>query len=166
MCPLVLATPATAQVLPQEDTTLTPVFVVRANGQSWGDAVRKLAKSSTDAEAVAAAWKKTSKGEPQSVTDADGSASPEASAAFSFSDPNTWSVSGSASSDLWYWTGLKNVVEGAYCSSSCTVTDRVTARSTVNPGTTSSTIATSFCTRRMPATSPRGAGTSSRSARR
>ena len=88
-------------------------------------------------------WDARSNGEPAKVSvSSEGAVTPMASDGFVWSDPNTWSVSGYTSSDQYFWSQMKHVIEGAYCSSTCTVTDRVVATTTVNPGTISSMINT------------------------
>lgn len=54
-----------------------------------------------------------------------------------FVDPNSptsWPVSGTRGSGNTYWKDMLLIVEGRFCASSCTITDRITVRFTINPG--------------------------------
>lgn len=130
------------------------VFIVTTGDETEGEAMRALANSDSPDSARAAEilqeWDAHSDGEPASVTSAESatvsSTEPEqtlAAAAWQWSDPNTWPVRGSKSSDQWYWTNLKLVLEGKFCSTTtCKVTDHLTVTNTVDPGTSTSKITT------------------------
>ena len=152
---LVTATsPAGAQEVPAGPYTDDSVFIVTTGDETEGDAMRALANSDSPDAARAAEilqeWAAHSDGEPASVTSEEpetvSATEPEhtvAAAAWQWGDPNTWPVRGSRSTDQWYWTNLKPMVEGKFCSTStCTITDRLSVTNTVDPGTTTSRITT------------------------
>lgn len=61
-------------------------------------------------------------------------------AGYSYSDPNSYGVRGAKAGDGSYWTGMKLVVSGLFCSKECVETDRIETLVTVNPGTETSKI--------------------------
>jgi len=102
------------------------VFIVTTGDETEGDAMRALANSDSPDAARAAEilqeWAAHSDGEPASVTSEEpetvSATEPEhtvAAAAWQWGDPNTWPVRGSRSTDQWYWTNLKLMVEGKFC---------------------------------------------------